>query len=52
MGIIDYVRQYTWDKMVESVSKMIIVKSGTTPTIIIPRDYSDRFEKAMNKYFV
>jgi hypothetical protein len=38
--------------MVENVSKMIIVKSGTTPTIINARDYRERFEKAMQKYFV
>jgi len=34
MGIIDYVGLYNWEKKVESMSKQIIVKSGTTPTIL------------------
>ena len=48
MGIIDFIRLYTWDKKVEEFSKQMIVKTGTTPTIISAKNYSERFLKAMN----
>lgn len=51
MGIIDYLREYTWDKKVETVAKTIS-KGGATPTIVSPEDYKERFKKAMNKYFM
>ena len=51
MGIIDYLREYTWDKKVETVAKKI-TKGGATPTIVSPSDYRDRFKKAMSKYFM
>jgi hypothetical protein len=43
MGIIDFVGLYKWEKKVESMSKKIIVKAGTTPTIINAKSYSMRF---------
>jgi hypothetical protein len=51
MGIIDYLREYTWDKKVENVAKKIS-KGGATPTIVNPGDYRERFKKAMNRYFM
>ena len=52
MGIIDFVRLYTWDKMVEMYSKKMIIKTGTTPTIVSAKNYSERFYNAMNSYFI
>lgn len=51
MGIIDYLREYTWDKKVETVAKKIS-KGGATPTIVSPEEYRERFKKAMNRYFM
>lgn len=51
MGIIDYLREYTWDKKVETVAKKIS-KGGATPTIVSPDEYRERFKKAMNRYFM
>jgi 1-phosphatidylinositol-3-phosphate 5-kinase len=46
VGIIDYIRPYSWDKMVEYVMKStpgIISGSQKKPTVISPNDYRDRF---------
>lgn len=51
IGIIDYLREYTWDKKMETMAKKIS-KGGATPTIVDPEEYRNRFKKAMNKYFV
>lgn len=51
VGIIDYLREYTWDKKMETMAKKIS-KGGATPTIVEPEEYRDRFKKAMNKYFM
>lgn len=53
VGIIDYIRQYTWDKQVESWVKKsgILGGAGKEPTIISPRQYSRRFRAAMLTYF-
>lgn len=51
LGIIDYLRLFTWDKQVESIGKKMI-KAGATPTIINAVDYKKRFLEAMNKYFM
>lgn len=51
VGIIDYLRLFTWDKQVESIGKKMI-KAGATPTIIKAAEYSKRFQEAMNKYFM
>lgn len=51
VGIIDYIRQYTWDKQLEHVGK-IIINGLNTPTIISPNDYRDRFKAAAGIYFI
>ncbi|CAM0948999.1 unnamed protein product [Alopecurus aequalis] len=52
-GIIDYLRQYTWDKQLETwVKTSLVVPKNITPTIISPRDYKKRFRKFMTKYFL
>ena len=50
-GVIDYVQQYTLDKILESRFKKVI-GYGEDPTIIDPEQYKKRFKEAMNKYFV
>ena len=50
IGIIDYVRKYTWDKQLEHVGKFII--NGLEPTIVDPKMYRIRFNKTMNNYFI
>lgn len=49
LGIIDYVRPFTWDKKIERVVKSVV--STELPTIIEPELYRERFCEAMNKYF-
>ena len=51
VGIIDYIRKYTWDKQLEHVGK-IIINGLNTPTIISPNDYRDRFKAAAAMYFI
>ncbi|XP_028967984.1 1-phosphatidylinositol 3-phosphate 5-kinase [Galendromus occidentalis] len=50
VGIIDYVRQFTWDKKAEMVFKSAL--SGKSPTVIWPSMYKTRFQSAMSKYFL
>ena len=59
VGIVDYLRQYTWDKQLEtyvkSSSAVLALGGGsgsTQPTIISPKQYARRFRKAMRTYFV
>ena len=40
MGIIDYLRKYTWDKQIESYGKKLI-HGFTNPTIINPENCSE-----------
>lgn len=49
VGIIDYVRPFTWDKRLEHVVKS--VGSTEMPTIVEPGLYRTRFCEAMDKYF-
>ncbi|KAL6659599.1 hypothetical protein ACP70R_003639 [Stipagrostis hirtigluma subsp. patula] len=52
-GIIDYLRQYTWDKQLETwVKTSLVVPKNVSPTVISPRDYKRRFRKFMAKYFL
>ena len=51
VGIIDYSRQYTWDKKLEHVVKLII-NGLNNPTIISPNNYRDRFNSAIASYFI
>ena len=51
VGIIDYVRKYTWDKKLEHLVKTII-NGFNSPTIINPYDYKERFLSAIKSYFI
>lgn len=54
VGIIDYFRQYTWDKSLETwyKSATLIGNKNQIPTIIPPKSYATRFKEAMNRFFV
>lgn len=52
MGIIDYLRPYTWDKQVETLAKSVVAQSGTTPSVIEPKLYADRLLKAIVNRFI
>nr|XP_010909652.1 putative 1-phosphatidylinositol-3-phosphate 5-kinase FAB1C isoform X2 [Elaeis guineensis] len=55
IGIIDFMRQYTWDKHLETWVKASGILGGpknASPTIISPMQYKKRFRKAMSKYFL
>ncbi|XP_023294210.2 putative 1-phosphatidylinositol 3-phosphate 5-kinase isoform X2 [Lucilia cuprina] len=53
LGIIDYIRTFTFDKKVESFVKQtgILGGMGKLPTIIPPERYRLRFADAMDRYF-
>ncbi|CAI0473092.1 unnamed protein product [Linum tenue] len=55
LGIIDFMRQYTWDKHLETWVKASGILGGpknSTPTVISPMQYKKRFRKAMTTYFL
>lgn len=55
LGIIDFMRQYTWDKHLETWVKTSGILGGpknASPTVISPQMYKKRFRKAMTAYFV
>ncbi|CAI8607812.1 unnamed protein product [Vicia faba] len=55
LGIIDFMRQYTWDKHLETWVKASGILGGpknTPPTVISPKQYKKRFRKAMTTYFL
>jgi 1-phosphatidylinositol-3-phosphate 5-kinase len=55
IGIIDFMRQYTWDKHLETWVKASGILGGpknASPTIISPKQYKRRFRKAMTTYFL
>ncbi|KAL3532750.1 hypothetical protein ACH5RR_006271 [Cinchona calisaya] len=55
LGIIDFMRQYTWDKHLETWVKASGILGGpknATPTVISPVQYKKRFRKAMSAYFL
>lgn len=55
LGIIDFMRQYTWDKHLETWVKTTVILGGarnSTPTVISPMQYKKRFRKAMSTYFL
>ncbi|XP_058108698.1 1-phosphatidylinositol-3-phosphate 5-kinase FAB1B [Magnolia sinica] len=54
LGIIDFMRQYTWDKHLETWVKASGLLGGpnTSPTVISPKQYKKRFRKAMSAYFL
>ena len=51
LGIIDYIRKYTWDKQLEHLGKGLI-KGFANPTIIKPEDYRRRFVKELTSCFI
>ncbi|XP_047959358.1 putative 1-phosphatidylinositol-3-phosphate 5-kinase FAB1D [Salvia hispanica] len=52
-GIIDYLRQYTWDKQLENwVKSSLVVPKNQLPTIVSPREYKKRFRKFIDTYFL
>eukprot|EP00002_Diphylleia_rotans_P026046 TRINITY_DN5176_c0_g1_i3.p1 TRINITY_DN5176_c0_g1~~TRINITY_DN5176_c0_g1_i3.p1 ORF type:complete len:114 (-),score=19.09 TRINITY_DN5176_c0_g1_i3:36-377(-) len=55
VGIIDYMRRYTWDKKLETWVKstgIIGPKTSAAPTVISPEQYKTRFRDAMDAYFL
>jgi 1-phosphatidylinositol-3-phosphate 5-kinase len=53
IGIIDFIRTFTWDKKLESwVKETGILGGGREPTIVGPRVYRSRFRDAMERYFL
>lgn len=52
VGIIDCIRTYTWDKMLESwvKEKGFAGRGGMKPTVTSPREYKHRFREAMERY--
>ncbi|KAK3001316.1 hypothetical protein RJ639_022281 [Escallonia herrerae] len=55
LGIIDFMRQYTWDKHLETWVKASGVVGGSKsalPMVISPKQYKKRFRKAMTTYFL
>ncbi|KAK8921877.1 1-phosphatidylinositol-3-phosphate 5-kinase FAB1B [Platanthera zijinensis] len=55
VGIIDFMRQYTWDKHLETWVKASGILGGpknVSPTVISPKQYKKRFRKAMSAYFL
>ncbi|XP_074588886.1 1-phosphatidylinositol-3-phosphate 5-kinase FAB1B-like isoform X2 [Curcuma longa] len=55
LGIIDFMRQYTWDKHLETWVKSSGILGGpkdASPTVISPKEYKKRFRKAMSAYFI
>lgn len=52
-GIIDYLRQYTWDKQLETwVKSSLYVPKNQLPTVISPKEYKKRFRKFMSAHFL
>lgn len=56
IGIIDWLRTFTWDKKVENWVKGNNLigggKKGKDPTIITPKQYRTRFREAMERYIL
>ncbi|KAI7871240.1 hypothetical protein BDF14DRAFT_1764825 [Spinellus fusiger] len=54
VGIVDFIRTFTWDKKLESWVKDsgFLGGGGKEPTIVSPRQYRIRFREAMERYFL
>ncbi|RUS21584.1 hypothetical protein BC937DRAFT_92159 [Endogone sp. FLAS-F59071] len=54
VGIVDFIRQFTWDKKIESMVKETGFLGGQNamPTIVSPKQYRKRFKEAMERYFL
>ncbi|KZS91899.1 hypothetical protein SISNIDRAFT_550694 [Sistotremastrum niveocremeum HHB9708] len=52
VGIVDYIRTYTWDKRIETLVKESAFLAGNGgPTVVTPELYKRRFQSAMERYF-
>ncbi|KAI3963101.1 hypothetical protein MKW92_006256 [Papaver armeniacum] len=52
-GIIDYLRQYTWDKKLEScVKSFFCVPKNVMPTVVSPENYKRRFDEFMSMHMM
>ncbi|KAJ1952656.1 Mitochondrial distribution and morphology protein 12, partial [Linderina pennispora] len=55
VGIVDFIRTFTWDKKLESWVKesgILGGGGGKGPTIVSPKQYKNRFREAMERYFL
>ncbi|GAA5844076.1 hypothetical protein JCM9279_003724 [Rhodotorula babjevae] len=56
VGIVDYIRTYTWDKRIESWVKETTFLGGASkaggPTVITPKQYKLRFREAIDGYLL
>lgn len=54
VGIIDWLRTFTWDKKVENWVKgsSLVARKGKDPTIVTPKQYRTRFREAMERYIL
>ncbi|KAJ1722874.1 Mitochondrial distribution and morphology protein 12 [Coemansia erecta] len=54
VGIVDFIRTFTWDKKLESWIKEAGILGGGDkgPTIVSPKQYKNRFREAMERYFL
>lgn len=54
VGIIDFIRTFTWDKKLEMYVKStgILGGQGKMPTVVSPELYRERFCEAMQRYFL
>ncbi|XP_050549440.1 putative 1-phosphatidylinositol 3-phosphate 5-kinase isoform X2 [Spodoptera frugiperda] len=50
LGIIDYIRTFTWDKKLEHLVKKNL--GSGQPTVVSPEQYKSRFCSAARKYFL
>uniref|UniRef100_A0A2A4JPC6 PIPK domain-containing protein n=1 Tax=Heliothis virescens TaxID=7102 RepID=A0A2A4JPC6_HELVI len=50
LGIIDYIRTFTWDKKLEHLVKKNL--GSGQPTVVSPEQYKSRFCSATRKYFL
>ena len=50
VGIVDYLQQYNYKKVIESNVKK--VTSTLEPTVVDPKTYRQRFRAAIEKYFI
>ena len=49
--LLDFVRAFTWDKLLEMWIKKYVGRGGRLPTVVSPDLYRKRFCEAMEKYF-
>lgn len=55
VGIIDFIRTFTWDKKLENWVKekgLVGGNSSKKPTVVTPKQYKNRFREAMERYIL